>query len=148
MLRKAFAQALYPWIADPSVNLIWFSRIVYAILVAIAVFGHKECLVISQIIGIQIFFSLMGMNRASQHSLKSRLLHTLASGVIGMAFSAVVTLSLFCFEEVALLVAVVTGGTVQHTYVSYLSLIVFVVLATTWFVIAGMSKRTKDFSSD
>ncbi len=142
-LKKASARALYPWFADPGVKLVWYSRVVYALCVVIAAFGHKQCLMISELVGIQLFFSMIGMSGRSRHSLNSRLLRTLASVVFGVWLSAVVTLALFCFEGVKWLVALVSGGTVQYDYVFFLSSIIFAVLITTW-LLATRASNTAD----
>lgn len=133
--KRAFAYVLYPWITDPSVKFVWFSRGLYLFCVVVAAFEHKECLFISQIIGIQVFFSLVGMNGASRYSLKPRVLRFLANVTIGLFFSAVLTLALFCFKEAEILAAIITGSTMQYDYVFYLSVLIFVLLATTWLLV-------------
>lgn len=140
----ALAQALYPWFTNPSVRLVWYSRVVYALCVAVAAFGHKECLMISELVGIQLFFSLIGMSGGSRHSLNSHLLGTLAGVAFGVAFSALLTFGLFCFEGVARLVIFVDGGAVQHDYVFYMSPVIFAVLIVTWLLATRkMQNRTK-----
>jgi hypothetical protein len=146
-LKEGLAHALYPWIADPSVRLVWPCRIVYAICAIVAAFGHKECPMVSEIIGIQIFFtSLMGMNTKSRYSLKSPLLRKSASAVIGLALSTIVTLSFFCFEGAAQLVTFTIKGVIQPTYVSYLSPFIFLLLASTWFLVAKMQNVTESLA--
>lgn len=139
MRKRAFAYALYPWIADPGVKLVWFSRGVYLSCVAIAAFEHGKCQLIAQIIGIQTFFSLIGMNGKSRRSLKSPILRTSTSTILGLYCSAVLTLALFCFKEIAILVDAVTGRTVQYDDVFYPSVVIFVVLATTWVLVERLS---------
>jgi hypothetical protein len=141
-LIQAVAYALYPWIADPRVKLVWYSRVVYVLCVVIAVFGHKQCLMISELVVIQLFFTMIGMSGKSGYSLNFPLLRTVATVVYGVVLSAIVTLALFCFEGAKWLVVLVAGGAVQYDYVFYLSSIIFVVLMTTWLLATRTSNAT------
>lgn len=132
-VRQAAAQTLYPWLADPCVDRVWLSRAVYALCVAVAAVEHKDCLMVSELIGIQLFFSMIGMSRGQRYGVPSRALRTVAYVVFGIAFSAIITLALFCFEGVAIL----AGGTAQqHELVLYLSPVIFAVLVANW-LLAG-----------
>lgn len=142
-LKQRAACALYPWIADPSVKLVWYSRVVYALCAVVAAFGHKQCLMISELLVIQLFFTMIGMSGRSRYSLNFRLMRTVANFVFGVWFSAVVTLALFCFEGVKWLVPLVTGGAVQYDHLFYVSTIIFVVLMTTW-LLATRTPNARD----